>query len=150
NILKQRGKLALVARRVSTKIPTFDKLGLPPSIEKLCHFDQGMIILSGVTGSGKSTTIASMLDYMNEREALHILTLEDPIGFGSPEKLWVINRGEISPDVSDGHVALKPAVREAREVTLVGEMGDRDTLEAGTPPPEPGQGVFGRVHASTA
>src|SRR5205823_10899117 len=68
NVLKQRGKLALVARRVNTNIPTFDKLGLPPSIEQLCHFEQGLIILAGVTGSGKSTTIASMLDYMNERE----------------------------------------------------------------------------------
>src|SRR5436305_662758 len=81
NILKQRGHLGMVARRVSTKVPSFAGLGLPPSIEQLCKFDQGMIILAGVTGSGKSTTIASMLDYLNEREALHILTIEDPIEY---------------------------------------------------------------------
>jgi len=69
---QQRGKWSLVARRVSNKIPTFEGLHLPPSIEKLCHYDQGLIILAGVTGSGKSTTIASMLDYINEREQVHI------------------------------------------------------------------------------
>src|SRR5439155_16011196 len=68
NLFNQRSKLSLVARRVNTKVPTFEGLGLPPSIENLCHYDQGMIILAGVTGSGKSTTIASMLDYINERE----------------------------------------------------------------------------------
>ena len=77
---------ALVARRVSNKVPTFEKLGLPPSIEQLCKFDQGMIILAGVTGSGKSTTIASMLDYINEREQVHILTIEDPIEYVFTDK----------------------------------------------------------------
>lgn len=71
NLFKQRGKLALVARRVNTSIPTFEGLGLPPTIEKLCHYDQGLVILAGVTGSGKSTTIASMLEYMNQNEASH-------------------------------------------------------------------------------
>src|SRR5438270_8759393 len=91
NIFRQRGKLSLVARRVSTKVPTFEKLGLPPAIEKLCHYDQGMIILAGVTGSGKSTTIASMLDYINERERIHILTIEDPIEYLFVDKKAVIN-----------------------------------------------------------
>ncbi|HZY86131.1 MAG TPA: ATPase, T2SS/T4P/T4SS family, partial [Gemmataceae bacterium] len=81
SLFRQRGKLSLVARRVNTTVPTFAGLGLPPSIEQLCHYDQGLIILAGVTGSGKSTTIASMLDYINEREPLHILTIEDPIEF---------------------------------------------------------------------
>src|SRR5947209_3676243 len=81
NIFRQRGDLSLIARRVNNKVPTFEKLGLPPAIEKLCHYDQGMIILAGVTGSGKSTTIASMLDFINERERMHILTIEDPIEY---------------------------------------------------------------------
>src|SRR5579872_6090120 len=81
SLFRQRGKLSLVARRVNSTVPTFAGLGLPPSIEQLCHYDQGLIILAGVTGSGKSTTIASMLDYLNEREPLHILTIEDPIEF---------------------------------------------------------------------
>src|SRR5207248_7089187 len=76
NVLKQRGKLAVVARLVTQNIPSFEKLGLPASIEKLCHFEMGMVLLAGVTGSGKSTTIAAMLDYMNENEPLHILTIE--------------------------------------------------------------------------
>src|SRR5207247_6793872 len=81
NLFRQRGKLSLVARFVKNKIPNFEQLHLPHSIEKLCHFDQGMIILAGVTGSGKSTTIAAMLDYINEQERVQILTIEDPIEY---------------------------------------------------------------------
>jgi len=150
NILKQRGKLALVARRVNQSIPTFEKLGLPPSIEKLCHYDQGLIILAGVTGSGKSTTIASMLDYMNEREALHILTIEDPIEFVFTDKMSVVNQREVYLDVSDWHTALKHAVREDPDVILVGEMRDQETFEAGVHAAETGHVVFGTIHASTA
>ena len=150
NIFKQRGKLALVARRVNTNIPTFEKLGLPPSIEKLCHYDQGMVILAGVTGSGKSTTIASMLEYMNQREALHILTIEDPIEFVFTDKLSVVNQREVYLDVADWHVALKHAVREDPDVILVGEMRDMDTFEAGVHAAETGHVVFGTIHASTA
>jgi twitching motility protein PilT len=150
NILKQRGKHALVARRVNQNIPTFDKLGLPPSIEKLCHFDQGLVILSGVTGSGKSTTIASMLDYMNEREALHILTIEDPIEFVFTDKMSVVNQREVFLDVSGWHIALKHAVREDPDVILVGEMRDQETFEAGVHAAETGHVVFGTIHASTA
>jgi twitching motility protein PilT len=95
NVLRQRGHLGMVSRRVSNNVPTFQKLGLPPSIELLCKFDQGMIILAGVTGSGKSTTIASMLDYLNEREQLHILTIEDPIEYLFSDKKSVINQREV-------------------------------------------------------
>jgi twitching motility protein PilT len=150
NVFRQRGRLALVARRVNTNIPSFEKLGLPPSIEKLCHFDQGMIILSGVTGSGKSTTIASMLEYMNQREALHILTIEDPIEFVFTDKMSVVNQREVYLDVSDWHTALKHAVREDPDVILVGEMRDSETFEAGINAAETGHVVFGTVHASTA
>src|SRR5207245_3804919 len=150
NIFRQRGKLSLVARRVSTKVPNFEKLGLPPSIEKLCHYDQGMIILAGVTGSGKSTTIASMLDYLNEREALHILTIEDPIEFLFKDKKSVVNQREVGIDVIDWHTALKHAVREDPDVILVGEMRDRETFEAAIHAAETGHLVFGTIHASTA
>lgn len=150
NMLRQRGKYSLVARRVNTTIPTFEKLGLPASIEKLCHFDQGLIILAGVTGSGKSTTIASMLDYMNEREALHILTIEDPIEFVFTDKMSIVNQREVYLDVSDWHIALKHAVREDPDVILVGEMRDQETFEAGVHAAETGHVVFGTIHASTA
>ena len=150
NILKQRGRLALVARRVNTSIPTFEKLGLPPSIEKLCHYDQGLVILAGVTGSGKSTTIASMLEYMNQREALHILTIEDPIEFVFVDKMSIVNQREVYLDVIDWHTALKHAVREDPDVILVGEMRDQETFEAGVHAAETGHVVFGTIHASTS
>src|SRR3989440_7917546 len=111
SLFKQRGRLSLVSRRVNTSIPTFEKLGLPPSIEKLCHFNDGMIIFAGVTGSGKTTSIASMLDYINAREPLHILTVEDPIEFTYTDKKAYVNQREIGLDVMDWHKALKDAVR---------------------------------------
>jgi twitching motility protein PilT len=163
NLFYQRGKLSLVARRVSNKIPTFEKLGLLipdqekirkpgelPTIERLCQYDQGMIVLAGVTGSGKSTTIAAMLDYINERERLHILTIEDPIEYLFEDKKAVINQREVGLDVSDWHTALKHAVREDPDVILVGEMRDRDTFEAGIHAAETGHLVFGTIHASSA
>jgi twitching motility protein PilT len=150
NVFKQRGYLSVVARRVNTKIPTFENLGLPPSIEKLCHFDQGMIVLAGVTGSGKSTTIAAMLDYINERERVHILTIEDPIEYLFTDKKAVINQREVGIDVLDWSTALKHAVREDPDVILVGEMRDRETFEAGMNAAETGHLVFGTIHASTA
>jgi twitching motility protein PilT len=150
NLFKQRGKLSLVARRVNTKIPTFAGLHLPPSIEKLCHFDQGMIILAGVTGSGKSTTIASMLDYINEREYCHILTIEDPIEFTFTDRKSIVNQREVGLDVKDWATALKHAVREDPDIILVGEMRDRDTFEAGINAAETGHLVFGTIHASSA
>jgi len=150
NMLKQRGKWSLVARRVSNKIPSFSQLHLPDSIEKLCHYDQGMIILAGVTGSGKSTTIASMLDYINEREQVHILTIEDPIEYVFTDKKAVINQREVYIDVKDWSIALKHAVREDPDVILVGEMRDRDTFEAAIHAAETGHLVFGTIHASTS
>lgn len=150
NLFKQRGKLALVARRVNTSIPTFEGLGLPPTIEKLCHYDQGLVILAGVTGSGKSTTIASMLEYMNQNEALHILTIEDPIEFVFEDKMSIVNQREVYLDVCDWHTALKHAVREDPDVILVGEMRDQETFEAGIHAAETGHVVFGTIHASTA
>jgi twitching motility protein PilT len=150
NLFKQRGRLALVARRVNTTVPTFEGLGLPPSIEKLCHYDQGMIILAGITGSGKSTTIASMLDYINERERVHILTIEDPIEFMFRDKKAVVNQREVGLDVIDWHTALKHAVRQDPDIILVGEMRDADTFEAGIHAAETGHLVFGTIHASSA
>jgi twitching motility protein PilT len=150
NLFKQRGRLSLVARRVNTKVPSFEGLYLPPSIEKLCHFDQGMIILAGVTGSGKSTTIASMLDFINEREYVHILTIEDPIEFTFVDKKAVVNQREVGLDVCDWQTALKHAVREDPDIILVGEMRDRDTFEAGINAAETGHLVFGTIHANSA
>ena len=150
NIFYQRGRLSLVSRRVNNEIPTFEKLFLPPVLAKLSSFDQGMILLAGVTGSGKSTTIASMLDYINERERVHILTIEDPIEYTFVDKKAVINQREVGIDVKDWNVALKHAVREDPDIILVGEMRDRDTFEAAINAAETGHLVFGTIHSSSA
>jgi twitching motility protein PilT len=150
SLFKQRGRLSLVSRRVNNVIPDFKTLGLPESIEKLCHYNDGLIILAGVTGSGKSTTIASMLDYINAREPLHILTIEDPIEFVFTDRKSYINQREIGLDSMDWHKALKDAVRQDPDVILVGELRDVETFEAAIHAAETGHLVFGTIHASTA
>jgi len=150
SLFKQRSRLSLVARRVNNNIPDFKTLGLPESIEKLCNFPEGLVILAGVTGSGKSTTIASMIDYVNEREMLHILTVEDPIEFTFTDKKSYINQREIGLDSRDWHKALKDAVRQDPDVILVGELRDIETFEAAVHAAETGHLVFGTIHASSA
>ncbi len=150
NLLQQMGHVGMVARRVNAFIPDFKGLYLPPVMEKLCFFDQGMILLAGVTGSGKSTTIASMLNYINRHERVHILTLEDPIEFVYTEDKALINQREIGMDVIDFAVAMKHAVREDPDVMLVGEMRDEETFLTAIHAAETGHLVFGTIHASSA
>ena len=150
NMLQQLGSLGLVARRVNNFIPTFEKLYLPDGLEKLCQFDQGMILLAGVTGSGKSTTIASMLDWINRHYKKHILTLEDPVEFVFSEAKSLINQREIGMDVKDFNIAMKHAVREDPDVMLVGEMRDEESFMTAINAAETGHLVFGTIHASSA
>ena len=150
NMLKQLGKIGLVARRVNNFIPKFEGLYLPPSMETLCHFDQGMVLLAGVTGSGKSTTIGSMLNYINSLYRKHILTLEDPIEFVYTEDKCLINQREIGMDVKDFEIGMKHAVREDPDIILVGEMRDQETFLTAIHAAETGHLVFGTIHASSA
>jgi twitching motility protein PilT len=150
NMLQQLGRPGLVARRVNNKIPDFRGLYLPEVMGTLCDFDQGMILLAGVTGSGKSTTIASMLDYINRREAVHILTLEDPIEFVFTEDKALINQREVGIDVKDFGIGMKHAVREDPDIILVGEMRDEETFMTAIHAAETGHLVFGTIHASSA
>ena len=150
NLFKQRGRLSLVARRVNNTIPDFEGLGLPPIMAELCNYEQGIIILAGVTGSGKSTTIASMLNYINSRERVHIVTIEDPIEFTFKDDKAIINQREVGIDVSDWHTALKHAVRQDPDIILVGEMRDQETFGAALHAAETGHLVFGTIHASSA
>jgi twitching motility protein PilT len=150
NLFRQRGKLSLVARRVSTSIPNFEGLGLPPVMAEITQYDQGIILLAGVTGSGKSTTIASMLQYINERERMHIVTIEDPIEFTFKDDKSIINQREVGIDVSDWDTALKHAVRQDPDIILVGEMRDHHTFSAAMHAAETGHLVFGTIHASSA
>jgi twitching motility protein PilT len=150
NVLQQMGHLGMVARRINNFIPELEKLHLPPSLYKQCTHDQGMILLAGVTGSGKSTTIASMLNYVNRNYNKHILTLEDPIEFLFSDDKCLINQREIGQDVVDFGVGMKHAVREDPDVMLVGEMRDRETFETAIHAAETGHLVFGTIHASSA
>ena len=150
NMLTQLGNIGLVARRISNWIPDFRGLHLPPVMESLCHYDQGMVLLAGVTGSGKSTTIASMLNYINSIYSKHILTLEDPIEFVYTEDKCLINQREVGQDVKDFEIAMKHAVREDPDIILVGEMRDEETFMTAIHAAETGHLVFGTVHASSS
>lgn len=150
NMLQQMGNIGLVARRVNQFIPDFKGLYLPEVMESLCHFDMGMILLAGVTGSGKSTTIASMLDYTNKLYRKHILTLEDPIEFVYTEDKALINQREVGIDVKDFEIAMKHAVRQDPDIMLVGEMRDEETFMTAIHAAETGHFVYGTIHAATA
>jgi twitching motility protein PilT len=150
NVLTQMGHLGMVARRINNFIPDLEKLHLPSSLYEQCKHSQGMILLAGITGSGKSTTIASMLNYVNRHYSKHVLTLEDPIEFLFSEEKCLINQREIGQDVVDFSVAMKHAVREDPDVMLVGEMRDRETFETAIHAAETGHLVFGTIHASSA
>lgn len=150
NALQQMGHVGLVARRVNNRIPSLEELYLPAVLYDLCKFSQGMILLAGITGSGKSTTIASMLNYVNQNYRKHILTLEDPIEFTFTEEKCLITQREIGMDVVNFGVGMKHAVREDPDVMLVGEMRDRESFETAIHAAETGHLVFGTIHASTA
>ena len=150
NMLTQMGHAGMVARRVNNTIPDFEGLHLPLVIEDLCQFDQGLILVAGVTGSGKSTTIASMLSWINDHHRKHILTLEDPIEFLFHENKCLINQREIGIDVKNFELGMKHAVREDPDVILVGEMRDLETFQTAIHAAETGHLVFGTIHASSA
>ncbi|QDT00994.1 type IV pilus twitching motility protein PilT [Adhaeretor mobilis] len=150
NLLQQLGHIGLVARRVNSWIPDFEGLYLPKSMVDLCKYDQGMVLLAGVTGSGKTTTIGSMLNWINHNYRKHILTLEDPIEFVFTEDKCLINQREIGLDVVDFEVGMKHAVREDPDIMLVGEMRDKETFMTAIHAAETGHLVFGTIHASGA
>ncbi|MEK6247816.1 MAG: PilT/PilU family type 4a pilus ATPase [Planctomycetales bacterium] len=150
NLLMQMGHIGMVARRVNNEIPDFDRLHLPPIIENLCKFDQGLILIAGVTGSGKSTSLAAMLNWINAHYRKHILTLEDPIEFMFKEDKCLINQREVGIDVKNFEIGMKHAVREDPDIMLVGEMRDRETFSTAIHAAETGHLVFGTIHASAA
>jgi len=150
NLLYQQGSLGLVARRVNNTIPDFKGLFLPPAIERLCQLDQGLVLLAGVTGSGKSTTIGSMLNYINQNYRKHILTLEDPIEFVYTDDKCLINQREIGTDVRNFEIGMKHAVREDPDIIVVGEMRDVETFKTAIHAAETGHLVFGTIHAANA
>ena len=150
NIFRQRGEISIAVRRVSRKIPSFSELNLPPVVQKIAEEGQGLVLLSGATGCGKSTTIASMLEHINQTRPCHIVTIEDPIEYIYTDKKALVNQREVGIDVESFESALKYLMREDPDIVLVGEMRDRETFQAALSASETGHMVFGTVHASSA
>jgi twitching motility protein PilT len=150
NTAHQMGNVRMVARKIERFIPNFEGLNLPPVMDKLCEFERGLVLLAGVTGSGKSTTIASMLEWINHQRRSHILTIEDPIEFVYTDDKCVITQFEVGIDVQDFETAMKFAMRQDPDVMLLGELRDRESFATAMQAAETGHLVFGTVHASTA
>ena len=150
NIFRQRGMVSLAARRINPKIPNFTQLNLPPVFEKIAEHEQGLVMLAGITGSGKSTTIAAMLEQVNERRSCHIVTIEDPIEYLYVDKKAFINQREVGLDVESFGDAIRYLMREDPDVILIGEMRDKNTFQAAVQAAETGHMVFSTIHASSA
>ncbi len=150
NIYRQRGQVSIAVRRVTREIPDFKSLNLPPELAKICEAENGLVLVSGPTGCGKSTTIASMLDYINQRRQCHILTIEDPIEYVFEDKKAVVSQREVGIDVADYHSAQRDLMRQNPDVILIGELRDLDSFQAALHAAETGHLVFGTVHAATA
>ena len=129
NIFQQRGSVGLVLRLIPARIQTFKELMLPPVLEKICEEQRGLVLVTGTTGSGKSTTLASMIDYVNARRIEHVMTIEDPIEFLHRDKKSIINQREVDVDTRGFATALRSALRQDPDVVLVGEMRDYETIE---------------------
>lgn len=149
NVFRTRSRSAIAARRISSKILKYEELLLPPVLRTVAEARQGLVLLCGITGSGKSTTIASMLQQINDSRACHILTIEDPIEFLFADAKALVNQREVGIDVGDFQEGLRSLVRENPDVVLIGEMRDKETFEAALQASETGHLVFGTVHAST-
>lgn len=149
NVFRQKGFIGLVARRIDANIPPFEKLHLPDIIAKLADYPTGLVLVVGPTGSGKSTTIASMIDRINRQRACHIVTIEDPIEYLHSDKKAIINQREVGIDCIDFKDALRGLMRQDPDVVLVGEIRDVETLTAAMQAAETGHLVFGTLHASS-
>ncbi len=150
NIFRQRGSISLAARRISSQIPPFATLHLPPIVEKIAEFHEGLVLVTGPTGCGKTTTIASMIDHINSTRSCHIITVEDPIEFLHRDKKAIVSQREIGIDVTNYGDALQSLMRQDPDVVLIGEIRDFTTLNAAMRAAETGHLVFGTLHAASA
>ncbi|HMO18438.1 MAG TPA: PilT/PilU family type 4a pilus ATPase [Oligoflexia bacterium] len=150
NIFRQRGAIGLVIRRIITEIPTFEDLSLPSVLKEVAMLKRGLVLVVGATGSGKSTTLASMIDYRNSNSPGHIVTVEDPIEFIHDHKKSVITQREIGLDTVSYHFALKNALRQAPDVILIGEIRDLETMEAAISFAETGHLCLATLHSNNA
>jgi twitching motility protein PilT len=150
NVFMQRKGEGAVFRMIPTKILTMEDLGMPPVLKQLCNKEKGLVLVTGPTGSGKSTTLAAMIDYLNESFEGHILTIEDPIEFVHRSKKCLVNQRELGPHTHSFANALRAALREDPDIILVGEMRDLETIQLALTAAETGHLVFGTLHTSSA
>jgi twitching motility protein PilT len=150
NVFWQRKGLGAVLRTIPSTILSADELGLPDAVRKLCMLTKGLVLVTGPTGSGKSTTLAAMVDLINDTRADHVLTIEDPIEFVHQNKKSLVNQREVSTNTKSFANALRAALREDPDVILVGEMRDQETIELGITAAETGHLVFGTLHTNSA
>ncbi|MFC5466747.1 type IV pilus twitching motility protein PilT [Lederbergia graminis] len=150
NVFRQRSSSALAIRVVPTEIPSMEQLNLPPIVRKIAEKPQGLVLVTGPTGSGKSTTLASMIDYMNKTMRKHIITLEDPIEYMHKHQLCVIDQREVGLDTLNFANGLRSALRQDPDVILVGEMRDLETIQTAITAAETGHLVLGTLHTSGA
>lgn len=150
NIFSRSGKYSIVLRKLETKIPTIDELSLPQSFHKMADVRNGIIFVTGATGSGKTTSLAALLDKINETKSVHVITLEDPIEYQHSQKKSTFNQRELGPDFDTFANGLRAALRQAPKVILVGEMRDRETVEIGLSAAETGHLVLSTLHTVDA
>jgi len=150
NIFTQRGHYSIILRKLSTDIPSVDQLNLPPVFHTIAKEKTGLVLVTGATGSGKSTTLAALLNELNESKAIHIVTLEDPVEFVHPQKKATFNQRELGNDFSTFAAGLRASLRQAPKVILVGEMRDRETVEIGMSAAETGHLVLTTLHTINA
>ncbi len=150
NVFRQRGMISLAARRVNTVIPPFEELNLPAVLANICESRQGLVLVVGPTGCGKTTTIASMIDYINRTRSCHIITIEDPIEYLFRDARAIVSQREIGLDTQDFEEALTYLMRQDPDVVFVGEMRDARTVTAGMRASETGHLVFGTLHSANA
>ena len=149
NIFNSKGAVAAVFRIIPTIIPDFKSLNLPNVLLKMCNVRNGLILVTGPTGSGKSTTLASLIDYLNQNESGHIITLEDPVEFVHAHKSCLVNQREIGTDSLNFSNALRSLLRQDPDIVLVGELRDQETIEAALTIAETGHLVFGTLHTNS-
>jgi twitching motility protein PilT len=150
NVYQQRGAVAGAFRTIPFKISTFEELGLPSVVGELANKPSGLVLVTGPTGSGKSTTLAAIIDKINSEQRLHIMTIEDPIEYMHPHKMSVVNQREVGSDTEGFKIALKYVLRQDPDVVLIGEMRDLETIEAALTISETGHLVFATLHTNSA